>query len=435
MGKRAGNKTKKPVQTNGKKTEPSFFKKLANFFGRYDFRDRKLYEGLGKILLFSLVVVVETLMLLRFIEVYIETKHVWLFVMFVLFGVGLALFEWLVLFEVDRIRYRLLCYFIIFWLTVALASLAGNTYLLVLFMLLLTEVYLNSGKFLSSVAVFLLGVLAYVLGYSASLFLSIGQELTALEVITQSLAAIVLLTIHFFAFRFSVGFYRQYIRLGDTLKELAESKKELQKAYGELEEKTALAERQRIAKDIHDTAGHSITTVIMQTEAAKLIIDKDPTEAKAKIVAANLQAKSALEELRKSVHVLSGVSEKEPLKSALQRIISESTDGTGIKIRSEIDDIEVNDELYRFICNTFKEGISNGIRHGGATAFWFSIKKEEKYVDFLLSDNGSGVPIGALKEGFGLTGMKREAAALNGTVYFVSEQDEGFEIHVRLPIV
>ena len=96
---------------------------------------------------------------------------------------------------------------------------------------------------------------------------------------------------------------------------------ELQKAYDELAEVTALQERQRIAKDIHDMAGHSITTVIMQTEAAKLILDSNPQEAKSKIVAANLRAQHALEELRESVHLLSGRRSRLSLKEALQQRI------------------------------------------------------------------------------------------------------------------
>ena len=74
-----------------------------------------------------------------------------------------------------------------------------------------------------------------------------------------------------------------------------------------------------------------------------------------------------------------------------------------------------------------------GLRHGGATAFWFELKQTGKKLEFLLSDNGSGVEINKLKEGFGLTGMSSRAESLGGDVWFVSEPDEGFEIHLTLP--
>lgn len=99
----------------------------------------------------------------------------------------------------------------------------------------------------------------------------------------------------------------------------------------------------------------------------------------------------------------------------MQGIINESMDGTGIRIRSDIDDAAVSDAKYRFLCNTLKEGISNGLRHGGATAFWFELKQTGKKLEFLLSDNGSGVEINKLKEGFGLTACRAAPKAWAGT--------------------
>ncbi len=198
-------------------------------------------------------------------------------------------------------------------------------------------------------------------------------------------------------------------------------------------EVTALEERQRIAKEIHDTAGHSLTTVIMQTETAKRIIDSNPQEAKQKLIAANLQARHALEELRDSVHLLSGSEEQTTLKDALLAVIHESTDGTGITIRSSIEDIELLPAKHRFLCNSLKEGISNGLRHGGATAFWFELKKEEGKICFLLSDNGRGLGGKEMQAGFGLTAMRDRARALGGEATYFSDE-EGFELQVKIGV-
>ena len=156
-------------------------------------------------------------------------------------------------------------------------------------------------------------------------------------------------------------------------------------------------------------------------------------EAKKKIISANLQAKHALEELRESVHLLSGMNENQTLKTALEGIIHESMDGTGIVIRSQIDDVFVYPAKFRFLCNTLKEGISNGLRHGGATAFWFELKKEKDTLVFLLSDNGKGLAGKTLAKGFGLTSTQDRAKALGGKLRIVSEEDEGFELHLTLP--
>jgi signal transduction histidine kinase len=252
------------------------------------------------------------------------------------------------------------------------------------------------------------------------------------ETLAGSFGDMVVLFLHFVAVTAGVQFYLQYAKLRKTLKELDESKAQLQDAYDHLAEVTALEERQRIAKDIHDTAGHSITTVIMQTEAAKMVLETDPADAKVRIVAANLQAKHALEELRESVHLLSGSNGKGSLKAELEEIIHQTTDGTDIKIRSEIQDVIVSSKKYRFLCNTLKEGIANGLRHGGATAFWFELKEEDGNIRFLLSDNGKGTPEGIVP-GFGLTTMQERAKSLGGEVGFDAEEGEGFELRLSLP--
>ena len=163
-------------------------------------------------------------------------------------------------------------------------------------------------------------------------------------------------------------------------------------------------------------------------------MESNPEEAKTKIIAANLQAKHALEELRDSVHLLSGSTQNKTLKDALLGIIHESTDGTGLKIRSSIEDITVVEAKYRLLCNTLKEGISNGLRHGGATAFWFELKAENGRLVFLLSDNGSGLQGEHLEMGFGLSAMTERVKALGGEIKFDSQTDEGFEILLTLPL-
>jgi signal transduction histidine kinase len=300
-------------------------------------------------------------------------------------------------------------------------------------LLILTEFYIDAQSPKNSVAMLFVGVAVYIAADILRVHYVLDMQVEVFATIRQSFSTVSLLLIHFLVVQVALGFYRQYLRLEKTLAELDASKKELEKAYEVVTEVTALEERQRIAKDIHDTAGHSITTVIMQTESAKLMLDKNPAAAKKKIVAANLQAKHALEELRDSVHLLSGVHENTTLKSALEEIIHESTDGTGITIRSDIADVRVSPAKFRFLCNTLKEGVSNGLRHGNATAFWFELKVVDEKISFLLSDNGKGVE-GELALGFGLSSMKERAKSLGGEVEIDSESGEGFELRLNLPI-
>ena len=328
---------------------------------------------------------------------------------------------------------KIFCYTVDILSLMVLTIFSDGTLISILYLIILTEFYLNQkGGVTGSLAMWISSMFLYLVTFAlSSVFKSEGFDLRRL--LTNAFNDLILFIVHFFAMNFAVQLSRKNKELVKTTEELNNSNEKLRVAYDELKEITALEERQRIAKDIHDTAGHSITTVIMQTEAAKLAVDKSPEEAKKRISAANLQAKHALEELRESVHLLSGTLTESSLKEQLEKIIHESMEGTDIVIRYDVDEIALGDMKARFVLNTLKEGISNGLRHGGATAFYFELKEENGRIEFLLSDNGTGLNAGELKEGFGLAGMHRRAESLGGNVWFETEPDEGFEIHLTLP--
>ena len=415
------------------KEEPKKDKfRVIGFLKNPDFSQQTRLIQIGKILIFSLLVFFEIVIVAQNSRDWAAKEEWWRLVLVLLCEVILTCAEASKLFFIKEPKEKISCYAVEFLISFLLVFLTNSAFLIILYLLILTEIYISSEKIIPTTVIFAICVPIYVILYSGVLILQ-EREFSTVEILSASATAILTLSVHFIFINFFMSFYRQYVKLEKTLEELDESKMELQKAYDELKEVTALQERQRIAKDIHDTAGHSITTVIMQTEAAKLILDKNPQEAKAKIVAANLQAKHALEELRESVHLLSGRMAQLSLKESLQQIIDESTDGTGISIRSSIEDVTVSDEAYRFLCNTLKEGISNGLRHGGATAFWFELRSNDKWIEFLLSDNGCGMDLNELTEGLGLFGMKERAENLGGKMLLSSEKDEGFEIYLSIP--
>ncbi len=406
---------------------------FVRLFGKYDFRNEEQFLYFGKWLIFILLLLIEVLVVLQSFDGFAAKGGWGNFIHLCSTVCILTLSMAVQLFAVKGIKAKIAFYVIDAIAACAFLFFAAGVYALIIYMLVLTQVYFEVKQTKHSILFFVLSNLLYVMAYGLRIRVLRGEFSEILQLFSLTFGFIVGITAHFLAVQIILAFYRQYMKLDKALTELDESKKELEKAYAVVAEVTALEERQRIAKEIHDTAGHSLTTVIMQTEAAKRIIEQNPTEAKAKIVAANLQAKHALEELRDGVHLLSGTSERVTLADALTDILHESTDGTGITARSEIADIAVSPAKHRFLCNTLKEGIANGLRHGGATAFWFEFKVEEGQIKFLLSDNGRGANED-FALGFGLTTMQERARALGGEVAFFSDGDEGFEIHLSLPV-
>ena len=439
-------KTTKKIHTEKRSEEKGFRAVLSRFSTKYNFRNERQFSAFWKWLTFILLVLVEIFILLQHIdEQALRGGDGKILFALLLVEITLTVSQALKLFVVGRFKGRIFfytfdalaaCCFIFLTTQQETTVASANTtsvYPIVIFALILTEFYIDSKGYKTSVVMLCVGVVVYIVADILRVHYVLDMQVEVFATVRQSLSTVSLMIIHFLVVQVALGFYRQYLRLEDTLAELDKSKQELEEAYEVVAEVTALEERQRIAKEIHDTAGHSITTVIMQTESAKLIIDNNPKEAKKKIVSANLQAKHALEELRDSVHLLSGIRENATLQSALQDIIHESTDGTGITIRWEIEQIAVSSTKFRFLCNTLKEGISNGLRHGNATAFWFELKKEGDKIRFLLSDNGKGVN-GDVALGFGLSSMKERAKALGGEVQTESEWGEGFELRLVLPV-
>ena len=308
----------------------------------------------------------------------------------------------------------------------------GSSYIFLVYMLVLSEYYLSAPSLRDCAIMFAVNLAAYTVVYIINAVVR-NEFGSAFLISSQYFLVLIVLVLHFIMFNFAMTVSRKNKQIEDNLRELEESRNELLRAYEKVEEATVIEERNRIAKEIHDTAGHSLTTVIMQTEAARLAMEKDPARARHCIDAANLQAKNCLEELRLSVHLLSGRRENVTLKEYLEGILDETAEGTSFTVRSKIDDVEMKDEAERFISNTLREGISNGIRHGGSTAFFFELKDMGNYVELLLSDNGAGADMSKFKEGFGLSGMRAKAEALGGMSNFSSEPGEGFEIRLSLP--
>ncbi len=416
------------MKKKAKTTENAFRAYFLRLFGKYDLRNERQFHYFWKCLIFSALVIVVAILALGHVYTFGVDYR---FVLLLCFGGALLIVDGLKILLSSHGKLRKSLYVLEASFAALFMFITDVGVAMFIYVLVLTELYFSAERTRPSIILFAVALPLYVIGYLIRHYFLFPSMKDFLPFLTDLISVVFTLLLHFVVVQVGLAFYRQFLRLEKALNELDESKKELEKAYGVVAEVTALEERQRIAKEIHDTAGHSLTTVIMQTEAAKLIVESNPVEAKSKIVAANLQAKHALEELRDSVHLLSGQRQNQTLKEALESIIHESTDGTGIAVRSDIQETEVSSAKHRFLCNSLKEGISNGLRHGKATAFWFELKSENGEIKFLLSDNGKGVKTDEWKTGFGLSSMQKRAKSFGGEVAFATE--EGFELTITLP--
>lgn len=294
----------------------------------------------------------------------------------------------------------------------------------ILYAIILSEFYLAAPFFKDCSYMFGANALLMSLGYIIGAIVIARINIQSAVLAMQYFMAIGILSLHFVMFNFAMVIWRQN-------RKIEASKVELLNAYHKLEEATVYQERNRIAKEIHDTAGHSLTTMIMQAESAKLKLVKDTPEYDA-VTAIGLQAKTCLEQLRMSIHLLSGRNEQVTFKAYLEKILLETTNATNLTIRWKIEDMVVSSKVERLLANTLREGIANGLRHGKSTAFVFELKETDTDIIFYLSDNGIGGNTNIV-EGYGLRTTREKVEELGGVVTFTAHPEEGFDILLKLP--
>lgn len=395
------------------------------------FSDPKKFTRLLHCLMLVLLIIFAFVVFIQFCNVAVK-PDVALVITLALCLVALIILCAIEVYGAISFKGKVAIYVLDFLLLIVINSITGSVFLSALYCIILTQIYLNTELFRTKIIMFAISSVGFtstcVIGWFIRYQWVISPE-QIIELVSDGFVGVIIIAAHFIVTNFIMGFYYTNIKLREALKASDERKAELESVYKELSETAVFQERNRIARDIHDNAGHSMTAVIMQTEAAKLIIDTNPEEAKAKIISANIQAKNALEQMRESVHLLAGRSGEQPVGQEIAEVLAQTMDGTDVTIRSDISDVELPWERRHFILNSLKECLANGIRHGGATAFYVEFGQDGENVVLTVSDNGCGLPPD-FKEGFGLKGIREKATAYGGKLLVESEPDDGCEVKI-----
>lgn len=232
---------------------------------------------------------------------------------------------------------------------------------------------------------------------------------------------------------------QQREKIAAIMYELKFNKKQLENAYQkltetseELEDLTALRERNRIAREIHDTVGHTLTTVLLEIEAGERLLNTNGELALEKFGIAKEQVRKGLSDIRDSVKTLKAGRDMLDLEASIKLLINDITKHGDVFIRYEISNLPQVGEVYqKALYRALQEGITNGIKHGRSTAFVFRLSYEDNVLRFLLQDNGDGTD--KITPGFGLTGMEERIRELGGEMVIQSKQGEGFCISIDIP--
>ncbi len=208
--------------------------------------------------------------------------------------------------------------------------------------------------------------------------------------------------------------------------------------YQESRDIAVLEERNRMAREIHDTLAQGFAGVILQLEAAEQTLHQDADGAQQHLDQARRLAKESLNEARRSVWALRPQAlEQLPLMQALQQQVERFCQETGIKVilNKPQNERALPHEMENALLRICQEALTNVKKHAQASQVEVNLTFEENAVKFRVDDNGIGFDQESTFENrFGLISMRERAKLLGGFMEVRSEKDKGTHLLVIIPI-
>ncbi len=235
-------------------------------------------------------------------------------------------------------------------------------------------------------------------------------------------------------------FTGQKARIRRLNEQLHDANEQMRDYALKMERMTELRERNRLAREIHDTLGHTLTGIIMGTDAGLALFDTAPEETKKRMEAVAQSARDGLNDVRRSIKALRpDALEKAGLAEALETMIQNFQESTSVQVCYEqlagplIFAQDEEDTLYRVM----QEGMTNAVRHGHAMEIQIRLTRRDDLLTMDIRDDGLGCE--KVEAGFGLRHMKERLDLLGGSLTWGNREEietgqRGFYLIVSLPV-
>jgi signal transduction histidine kinase len=215
-------------------------------------------------------------------------------------------------------------------------------------------------------------------------------------------------------------------------RDLAEAHAQLREYATQAERLATAQERNRLARDIHDGLGHSLTVVQMQVKAARAVLPADPAKADEVLAKAQQQSEEALGAVRRSVRALREPRSTGPLPEALSALAAEAS-ATGVPARLDVSGTPrpLPDDAQEALYRAAQEGLTNVRKHARASRADLLLAYGEHAVRVEVRDDGVGSA--GSSAGFGLVGLRERAARLGGELRVESAPGAGHTLSMEVP--
>jgi two-component system sensor histidine kinase DesK len=200
---------------------------------------------------------------------------------------------------------------------------------------------------------------------------------------------------------------------------------EIKLSHDEVRRLAALAERERIGRDLHDLLGHTLSLITLKSELANKLFERDAAAARREIVEVERVAREALAQVRSAVTGIRAAGFAAELASA--KLLLESN---GVRFDYALADAGLPVGVETALAMTVREAATNIQRHAQATRASVRLECSDGRVELRIDDNGRG---GAIVPGNGLNGMRERLAAIGAELRIDSGHGRGTSVVVTMP--
>jgi signal transduction histidine kinase len=287
-------------------------------------------------------------------------------------------------------------------------------------------------------AVFLMGLLRDRSLAAAGLALAVGVEaLVAYKDPKGNLGTFIATTV-VLAILWTIAF-----ALGRKFQEADEAKERASRAEREREERAQTAvteERARIARELHDVVGHSVSVMTVQASAVRRLLRPDQERERDALLIVEQTGREALAEMRRMVGVLRRPEEApalapQPSLDHLDRLIERARDaGLPVDLRVEGEPVQLPAGLDLTAYRLVQEGLTNALKHARADRAQVFVRYGEDDIEVTVIDDGQGGSADGVGRGHGLVGMRERVSVYGGELEAGPHPDGGYRLRAKLPL-
>ena len=205
----------------------------------------------------------------------------------------------------------------------------------------------------------------------------------------------------------------------------------------QIEELAIVEERNRIARELHDTVGHTFTSTILGMEAVYYQMDASPAAARDSLKQLIDYARTGFTDVRRNIHQMAVYEDERSLSKSLAKISDDFGVHTGTRVVVEIsgeepDRLSASEAVRVTLIRCLQEALTNAKRHGHATEIAVKLSYAPGQIAMTVIDNGIGQD--HIETGFGLNAMNNRIASLNGTLEIRSQVNQGTSVACTIPL-